>query len=109
MKHERSEALLTAIERILVGQLGISAELKDLIAQRLVTQTKEDRLATLTEREIEILTLVGKGFGGVEIAQHLSISAKTVYSHQDHIKQKMEFESISELRKFAINWYVNRR
>jgi DNA-binding NarL/FixJ family response regulator len=59
-------------------------------------------LETLTLREIEIVRLIGKAQSRTEIAEELSISAKTVDGHQDRIKKKLNIESREELVRFAI-------
>lgn len=59
-------------------------------------------LSGLSDREIEVLRLIGKGRSRSEIAQELSRSAKTVDGHQDRIMRKLGIETRSELMRFAI-------
>lgn len=106
MKHEAPEVLINAIRVILNGQLGITENLKDRLAQRFASGMHDDLVSLLSERELTILNLVGQGYGALEIATTLSISVKTVHTHQDHIKLKLSLQSASELRKFAVNWYA---
>jgi DNA-binding NarL/FixJ family response regulator len=56
----------------------------------------------LTDRELEVFTLVGRGAGILEIAKEMGVSAKTVETHQMHIKQKLNLASAAELRKCAM-------
>ncbi len=107
MKHEAPEVLIHSIRLILEGQLGISQNLKDRLVERFATGS-DSHVDRLSERELEILGLIGKGYGALEIASSLSISVKTVHTHQDHIKQKLGLLSASELRRFAVHWYADK-
>lgn len=59
-------------------------------------------LASLTEREVEVLRLIGKGMSRVEIAKELSRSPKTIDGHQERMMKKLGVGSRPELMKFAI-------
>jgi two-component system, NarL family, response regulator NreC len=59
-------------------------------------------LGSLSDRELEILRLIGKGLSRVEIAKQLSRSAKTVDGHQERIMKKLGLHSRAELMRFAI-------
>ncbi|MFN7020165.1 MAG: response regulator [Phycisphaerales bacterium] len=59
-------------------------------------------LASLTDREVEVLRLIGKGLSRVEIAKQLSRSPKTIDGHQERMMKKLAVESRAELMKFAI-------
>jgi DNA-binding NarL/FixJ family response regulator len=58
----------------------------------------------LTDRELEILQLLGKGRELRDIAQELHISAKTVEAHRAHIKEKLDFRNAREVARFAVTW-----
>jgi DNA-binding NarL/FixJ family response regulator len=57
---------------------------------------------TLTPREVEVLQLRGSGKSNKEVAGVIGVSTRTVESHRNHIMQKMNFESFSELVRFAV-------
>ncbi|MBS0196496.1 MAG: response regulator transcription factor [Planctomycetes bacterium] len=59
-------------------------------------------LTKLSERELEVLRMIGKGLTRMEIAAQLSRSAKTIDGHQDRILRKLGLESRGELMRFAI-------
>ena len=103
MKHQSSEILLAAIAQVLNGQMGISEELKDRLAERF-TVGDSDAITLLSNRESEVLRYIGKGYGQQEIANLLQISVKTVYSHPDRIKLKLGIETAGQLRRFAVQW-----
>ena len=59
-------------------------------------------LRLLTPRELEVLTLVAEGYTNQEIADHLSISIKTVQAHRANLMDKLELRDITHLVRFAI-------
>ena len=59
-------------------------------------------LSELTPREVEVLRLIGKGFGRTEIARQLSRSVKTVDGHQERLLRKLGMEVRADLMRFAI-------
>jgi DNA-binding NarL/FixJ family response regulator len=63
-----------------------------------------DSISTLSDRQLQIFTLVGKGLGTVEIAKKLNLSIKTIDTHKENIKAKLHCASSAELRQMAIEW-----
>jgi DNA-binding NarL/FixJ family response regulator len=59
-------------------------------------------LGTLTDREVEVLRLIGKGLSRNQIASQLSRSAKTIDGHQERMMKKLGVESRAELMRLAI-------
>lgn len=107
MKHEASSVLKEAISEILAGKIFVSASFRERILEKAFKARKEylrSTAAVLSDRELEVLNYMGQGFGATEIASMLAIAVKTVGVYQDHIKKKLSLESISELRKYAIEW-----
>jgi DNA-binding CsgD family transcriptional regulator len=60
-------------------------------------------MGQLTDREAEILLMIGKGNSTASIAQELGLSVKTVETHQAHIKEKLGLSNAREMTQFAIN------
>jgi DNA-binding CsgD family transcriptional regulator len=58
----------------------------------------------LTDRELEVLDLIGRGKASSDIANLLHMSIKTVETHRSHIRQKLQVQSRSELIQFAVRW-----
>jgi len=107
MKHEATEVLLTAIRQIMKGDLYVSERMgQSLVAQLLGAQKAPEKLSVkrLTDRELEIFSLVGKGRSTKQIAEELKISAKTVESHQSRIKRKLQIQNARGLIQRAIAW-----
>ena len=112
MKEEAGNRVLDAIKKVMAGEIYLSATEK----QRLIVPAKSsetggssefhDLLRTLTDRQLQIFSLIGKGMGTAEIAAKLSLSGKTVEAHKEHIKTKLHCDS-SRLLQFAIEWNNN--
>jgi DNA-binding NarL/FixJ family response regulator len=66
----------------------------------------ESPLTSLTDRELEVFQLLGRGLSTREIASSLFLSIKTIETHRDHIKTKLSLESGRELVRFATSWYM---
>ena len=58
----------------------------------------------LSDRELEVFQLIGKGFGNTDIARQLHLSPKTVETYRGHIKEKLNLTSSTELLQYAIRW-----
>src|ERR1051326_5647539 len=108
MKQDDPEVLLHAIRQVLAGKVHLSERIKETIVNRLGGHIKEDDASTavdqLSDRELEIFQLMGDGFGTHEIADRLHLSIKTVASHRENIKQKLQSKDGNELERFAIHW-----
>ena len=112
MKQEEPEVLLRAIRQVLRGQVYLSEKVKDAIVNRLGGNPPEGETVPLTQRlsdrEFEVFQMIGDGYATHEIAERLHLSMKTVASHREHIKQKLDFKSGEELMRFAIHWQRHR-
>ena len=60
--------------------------------------------AGYTDREVEVLQLIGEGRSSREIATDLNLSVKTVESHRLHMKEKLRLKNAAELVRFAADW-----
>jgi DNA-binding NarL/FixJ family response regulator len=112
MKQEEPEVLLRAIRQILCGQIYLSEKVKDAIVNRLGGNLPEGEITTLaqqlSDRELQVFQLIGDGYATHEIADRLHLSVKTVASHRENIKKKLNVKTIEELSRFAIHWQRHR-
>jgi DNA-binding NarL/FixJ family response regulator len=108
-KQEASKRVITAIRRILAGDIFVSDKMAATILQKMAGGAPGGGSPTdvLTDRELEVFQLLGQGLGVKEIAQNLFISVKTVEAHREHIKQKMKFKDSNELLRFAFRFTLN--
>jgi DNA-binding NarL/FixJ family response regulator len=107
MKHEKPDAIADAIRKVARGEYHLSLGLQQLSVQTLSgtsANKPSDFTNALTDRELEILRLIGQGHSAAEIAKHLHRSVKTVDAHRQALKQKLGVHSTSNLTTFAAQW-----
>lgn len=92
--------LIAAIEAIRRGASYISS----LLTTRILRKAPSSRFGgnLLSDREIEVLTLIAQGKSSKEIADSLSISIMTVYNHRVNIKNKLNIKKTAQLIRFAL-------
>jgi DNA-binding NarL/FixJ family response regulator len=107
MKQEVVDKVMEAIRRIRVGKLFVS----ERVAHQMLNQVVEGNdpnssspVDILSDRELEIVNMIGGGIPTREIAQRLNISIKTVESHRAHIKEKLNLENATQLVQFCFRW-----
>lgn len=106
MKREASCKVLEAIRHILGGGVHLSGRIVARILDKVSGQpvaSSQSSLEALSDRELEVLMLIGKGCGSRQIASQLHISGKTVEAHRANIKLKLKLGSSEELLQFAIH------
>jgi DNA-binding NarL/FixJ family response regulator len=111
-KQEATKKVITAIRTILAGEIFVSEKMASTILRKVAGSASPEGASptdVLTDRELEIFQLLGQGLGVKEIAENLFISVKTVEAHREHIKQKMNFKSSTELLRFAIQFTMKER
>jgi DNA-binding NarL/FixJ family response regulator len=111
MKREPGETFIAALHQILRGEVYVSPSFgKKLIYRAVQASFNEgaDPLAKISDRELEVLRLLGEGRSTREIAEQLNLSIKTVESHRLNLRDKLNLKSSSELVRFAIEWRANK-
>ena len=111
MKQEGGKKLMEAIRRVLSGQIYISEKMSSTLLESLSGQTGKSKspIGELSDREFEVLQLLGQGKGTSEIAAQLHLSVKTVDAHRANIKRKLNLQSASELMRYAVRWVETQR
>lgn len=112
MKQEAAERVISAIRKLLAGQIYLSeamnARMVNFFATGQSSQSSQGGRASivgrLTDRELQILQHIGRGRGTRLIAEDLHISVKTVETHRSHLKEKLQLTNAPELVRFAIEW-----
>ncbi|MBL9178573.1 MAG: response regulator transcription factor [Verrucomicrobiaceae bacterium] len=109
MKEEAADNLISAIQKVLSGGLYVSETLGARMLEQVTgsARNKAAGIDSLTDRELEILTLIGKGVPTKNIAAQLGISARTVEAHRAHIKEKLGITDGSALVRHAVQWVEN--
>jgi len=107
MKQEATERVVTAIRRVLAGEMYVSEGMAAKMVSKLVAgpaQTGGSPVDRLSDRELEVFRLIGTGYGTREMAEKLHLSVKTIETYRAHIKEKLDLLDANELLRTAINW-----
>lgn len=107
MKLEAADDIVHAVRHVLRGGIYLSEELKDRLLFGAAVGRKaplESPLQVLSDRELEVFEMTGRGLPTREIAERLHLSVKTVESYRARIKQKLNIETGTELLQQAVQW-----
>ena len=110
-KHEASRTIVHAVRTVLEGRLYLSQRLTQRMLKRAVRpggDTDRSPIERLSDREMEVFELLGDGLTSRQIATRLQLSPKTVETHREHIKDKLELKNSTELTKHAVQWVLER-
>ena len=106
LKKNSSEELIFAIRQTLAGNVYLSPALNERAIQaymQIVDEARpEDPYETLTLREREIFQLAAEGLNNPQIAERLSISARTAEMHRGNLMKKLGLKSQTDLVKYAV-------
>ena len=112
MKHEATDAIVRAVRTVAGGGIFVSEAVSArLLRLWVATGAPGDGspLDALSNRELHVLELIGRGLGTRAIAEQLQISVKTVESYRARLKEKMKLRSGIELTRFAVRWADDRK
>lgn len=107
MKDEASENIVRAIYGIHKGGLYMSPTMQRLVLHHFVNsagESRKSRLSSLTDREYEVLRMIGMGLSTKQIAEQLKRSTKTIDTHRFNLKEKLGMGTMTELTVFAAQW-----
>jgi DNA-binding NarL/FixJ family response regulator len=108
MKEEATHKVLTALRRVLAGDVYVSTEMVARILRRMVGGSPGDGIDRLSDRELEVFQWIGRGFTVGEIADKLKVSPKTIESYRTHIKEKLGLASANDVPRIAVSWLEQR-
>ncbi len=111
MKHEAMANVIHAIHEVFSGRPYLSPAMAAQVITKFAhreTEGESDAVERLSDRELEILELIGKGKDVREIAKLLHLSPKTVETHRSHIKDKLDLKNSREVARFALQWLNTR-
>jgi len=106
MKQEATEKMLTAIRQVISGDIYLSERMQAKILQRVLggDESGLSPIDLLSDRELEVFRLIGRGFATSDIARELNRSVKTVETHRAHLKDKLGLKNAAELTRYAVQW-----
>lgn len=112
MKEEAMESVVFAIRQVLAGNLYFNDQVKEHILSQLSGDsgaTDADPIKRLTNRELEVFRLIGRGFSTRDIAGKLNLSIKTIGTYRERIKEKLGLRNATELVRLAVHWENTRK
>jgi DNA-binding NarL/FixJ family response regulator len=110
MKRETAKKMITAIRQVLAGKIYMSENLSAAFAEKFVDgrlPSKGSLVEELSDRELEVFQLLGKGYETRRVAEMMNVSMKTVQAHCAHIKEKLKLTNAAELLREAVRWQEN--
>ncbi|HXX62385.1 MAG TPA: response regulator transcription factor [Bacteroidota bacterium] len=102
-KKSAPEELLDAIRKIMNGGKYVSASLGSLLADEIGSDVQRLPHERLSDREFQVLCLLGQGKTVSQIAENLSLSLSTINTYRAHILEKMNMETTAELVRYALD------
>lgn len=107
MKLEAADEIVKAVRRVLAGGIYVSEEINERLLMGLAggrDELAQSPLEILSDRELEVFELSGRGLATREIAERLHLSVKTVESYRARIKDKLNLKTAAELMQHAVQW-----
>lgn len=107
MKQAGTEMLVTAIRRVLNGKIYVSDEMADSLLAKASGRAADDSrisIQSLSNRELEVFEMIGRGHGTKQVAEALNLSVKTIETYRSNIKAKLGLTTSALLVKEAAVW-----
>ena len=106
-KQEAQDSIIQAIRQVLAGKVYLSQQMTERLLSGMVDSHNEKRdIDALSNRELQVFELIGRGVSTSHMAEQLNLSIKTIETHQAHIKKKLGLGSAHELAQRAIRWVM---
>lgn len=107
-KSEASAKIMTALRQVLAGEIYLSTRMSTKILGQIAGGGTEGAsgLDRLTDRELEVFQLIGRGQPTREISAHLGLGAATVETYRARIKEKLHLENGARLQQEALQWVL---
>jgi DNA-binding NarL/FixJ family response regulator len=109
VKQDAIDNIVTALQDTLDGKRYLSPGIAGQFQQNAVNDqlvSSHDLVNLLTDRELEIFELIGKGRDVREISKALNVSPKTVETHRTNIKEKLKLKNSREVARVALQWFT---
>lgn len=108
-KGEPPNVFIAALQRVNSGQIYLSDRMTNRMLDHVLTDKGEQirsPIETLSNRELEVFEMIGKGLATKQIAAKLGLSPKTIETYREHIKQKLNLANSTELTRSAVQWVL---
>jgi DNA-binding NarL/FixJ family response regulator len=110
-KQEALGSVLEAVREVMDGHTYLSPKMASQVISKVVVNRiapEEEITDRLSDRELEVLEMIGSGKEVKAIAKALHLSPKTVETHRSHIKEKLKLENARQVARFATQWVAER-
>ena len=107
MKQDIASRVIDGIRKVRKGQMYVSERVSSQMLNRLVKGQEAESdspVSNLSDRELEVVMLIGSAYATREIAARLNVSVKTVETHRAHIKTKVNVSTATQLVQFCVRW-----
>ena len=108
MKHASGDEVVAALQRVLSGGIYVSDAISNTMLRKFASDgayAAANPIERLSNREVQILHMIGKGLSTREIALSLNLSVKTIESHRQRVKRKLNLSNATQLMQCAVNWF----
>lgn len=107
-KGEAPDKVIAAIHSVLEGKIFLSQEMTNRLLHGVVRGEAigPSAVETLTDRELQVFQLIGRGLTTREIATKLHLSIKTIETYREHLKAKLKLTTAAELTRHAVRWVL---
>jgi DNA-binding NarL/FixJ family response regulator len=107
-KEEATVQIVEAIRQVLDGQVYLCPGVAEKLLHRAVRGQSLDRspVEELSDRELEVLRMIGNGIKTSEVARQLHLSIKTIETYRDRIRQKLNLSDGTDLIRYAAQWVM---
>ncbi len=110
-KEQATDQLIDAIIRVLRGEVYLSGASASRVMHHRAVESKcniqQSPIATLSDREMEVFQLIGRGYTTRSIAEYIGISRKTVENYRENIKKKLDLHNSAELIRAAVQFALD--
>jgi DNA-binding NarL/FixJ family response regulator len=110
-KQEPTSKIIDAIRQVARGEVYLSATMANRLLHAVVGGERLDRnpIGSLSNRELEVFEMIGQGLATKQIAGKLHLSPKTIETHREKIKTKLNLSNSNELNRRAVQWVLENR
>jgi DNA-binding NarL/FixJ family response regulator len=112
MKAEAQTQVVEALRKVLAGGVYVSPQYSERLIYKIISSPENESgspVDMLSDRELEVLQLIGKGTSTGGIASELHLSIKTIETHRARIKEKLGFHDGAEMVRFAVEWAAHQQ
>jgi len=107
-KQESPDKIIDAVRQVLRGEIYLSTRMASRLLHRVATGERLEKhpIQNLSDRELEVFEMVGQGLTTKQIARKLDLSHKTIETHREKIKAKLNLRNSTELSRHATQWVL---